>query len=145
MTEKNLYFAYGANMHPGQMAWRCPKALASTSFVLRDWALKFYSHATIVPKNGAQCAGVLWNLTPECEQELDNFEGFPHYYSKRDWNQNGRQFFFYEMNHPLGGYPSEQYVNDIGRSYDQWRLPEKLFDAAIDRVYERYDQEYPEP
>jgi hypothetical protein len=26
---KNLYFAYGANMHPGQMEWRCPKAMAS--------------------------------------------------------------------------------------------------------------------
>jgi hypothetical protein len=59
--------------------------------------------------------------------------------------QNGRQFFIYEMNKPLGGYPSERYVNDIGQSYAQWRLPEKLFDDAIDRVYARYDLEYPEP
>ena len=139
-----LYFAYGANMNRAVMLRRCPTSRPVSAMMLQNWQLEFYSHATIVPKNGAQCAGVLWNLTPECEQELDNFEGFPHYYGKRDWNQNGRQFFFYEMNHPLGGYPSEQYVNDIGRSYDQWRLPEKLFDSAIDRVYERYDQEYPE-
>jgi hypothetical protein len=47
------------------------------------------------------------------------------------------------MNGPLAGYPGERYVNDIGLSYTQWRLPEKLFGAAIDRVYARYDQEYP--
>jgi hypothetical protein len=58
--------------------------------------------------------------------------------------QNGRQFFIYEMNKPLDGYPRENYVNDIGRSYGQWHLPEQLFDAAVDRVYARYDQEYPE-
>ena len=35
----NLYFAYGANMHPGQMAWRCPKARASQAFILNNWEL----------------------------------------------------------------------------------------------------------
>jgi len=138
-----LYFAYGANMNRAVMRRRCPASRPLGVMMLQNWQLEFYTHATVVPATGAQCAGVLWNLTPKCEQELDHFEGFPHYYSKRNLTQNGKQFFIYEMNPPLGGYPSEQYVNDIGRSYDQWRLPQKLFDAAIDRVYARYDTEYP--
>jgi len=140
---KRLYFAYGANMNRAVMRRRCPTAQPIKAMMLQNWQLEFYSHATIIPVNGAQCAGVLWSLTPQDEDELDHFEGFPHYYSKRDWRQNGSDFFFYEMNGPLGGYPGERYVNDIGLSYTQWKLPEKLFDAAIDRVYARYDQEYP--
>ena len=71
---KNLYFAYGANLHPEAMQWRCPKAQAQGAFILRDWELKFYSHATIEPHNGSQVAGVLWEITEACEQSLDVFE-----------------------------------------------------------------------
>ena len=127
----NLYFAYGANMHPGQMEWRCPKALASTSFVLRDWALKFYSHATIEPRRGAEVAGVLWEITPECELSLDAFEGYPSYYTKRTWIQDNTQFFFYEMTSPKSGRPSEGYVLDIRDSYDFWKLPRELLTQSL--------------
>jgi len=128
---KNLYFAYGANMHPGQMEWRCPKALAKGAFVLRDWELKFYSHATIECKKGAQVAGVLWEITPDCEQSLDAFEGFPNYYTKRTWIQDGIQFFFYEMTSPKSGKPSESYVLDIAESYAFWQLPQTLLTESL--------------
>ena len=127
----NLYFAYGANMHPGQMEWRCPKALASTSFVLRDWALKFYSHATIEPRRGAEVACVLWEITQECELSLDAFEGYPSYYTKRTWIQDNTQFFFYEMTSPKSGRPSEGYVLDIRDSYDFWKLPRELLTQSL--------------
>ena len=104
---ENLYFAYGANMHPGQMNWRCPAAQAKGAFMLRDWQLEFYCHATIEPRPGAECPGVLWSLTAECEQALDHFEGWPYYYTKRTWIQDGVQFFFYEMNIP------RQYLNRL--------------------------------
>ena len=128
---KNLYFAYGANMHPGQMAWRCPDALAHQAFILRDWELKFYNHATIEPKKGADVAGVLWTITDACEQSLDAFEGFPSYYTKRTWIQDGRQFFFYEMTDPKSGRPSPGYVQDIRDSYDFWQLPTTLLTQSL--------------
>jgi hypothetical protein len=128
---ENLYFAYGANMHPGQMHWRCPGAKAKGAFVLRDWELKFYCHATIEPKKGTECAGVLWSLTPECEQALDRFEGFPYYYTKRTWIQDGVQFFFYEMTNPKSGKPSEGYVLDIRDSYEFWQLPQNLLTESL--------------
>ena len=128
---KNLYFAYGANMHPGQMQWRCPAAQAKGAFMLRDWQLKFYCHATIEPKKGEECPGVLWSITTECEQSLDRFEGFPYYYTKRTWLQDGIQFFFYEMNDPKSGTPGSSYVADIQDSYEFWRLPQNLLTQSL--------------
>ena len=127
----NLYFAYGANMHPGHMAWRCPLALAQGAFELRDWELKFYNHATIEPRKGAKTAGVLWTITDACEQSLDAFEGFPSYYTKRTWIQDGVQFFFYEMTDPKSGRPSPGYVQDICDSYKFWQLPETLLTQSL--------------
>jgi hypothetical protein len=131
LRERNLYFAYGANMHPGHMSWRCPQAQARGAFVLRDWELKFYSHATIEPRKGGQVAGVLWEITPACEQSLDAFEGFPNYYTKRTWIQDGVQFFFYEMTTPKSGRPSEGYVLDIAESYAFWQLPQTLLTESL--------------
>lgn len=131
MLEKNLYFAYGANMHPEAMQWRCPKALASQAFILREWELRFYSHATIEHKQGAEVAGVLWEITEACEQNLDMFEGFPNYYTKRTWIQDGVQFFFYEMTAPKSGRPSEGYVLDIAESYKFWQLPQNLLTESL--------------
>jgi hypothetical protein len=131
MTTDNLYFAYGANMHPGQMSWRCPAAQAKGAFMLRDWQLKFYCHATIEPQTGTECPGVLWSITAECEQSLDHFEGFPYYYTKRTWIQDGIQFFFYEMNNPKTGTPGSGYVRDIVDSYDFWGIPRQYLNKLI--------------
>ena len=131
MLEQNLYFAYGANMHPGQMAWRCPNARAHGAFILHNWELKFYNHATIEPKQGAKVAGVLWDITPECEASLDLFEGYPSYYTKQTWIQDDTQFFFYEMTNPKSGRPSEGYVLDIRDSYDFWGIPRQPLNRLI--------------
>ena len=128
---KNLYFAYGANLHPEAMQWRCPNAQAQGAFILRDWELRFYSHATIEPRKGSQVAGVLWEITEACEQSLDVFEGFPNYYTKRTWIQDDRQFFFYEMTTPKSGSPSEGYVLDIAESYAFWQLPQTLLTESL--------------
>ena len=127
----NLYFAYGANMHPGHMSWRCPAAQAQGAFILRDWQLKFYCHATIEPGKGNETAGVLWTITDACEQSLDAFEGFPSYYTKRTWIQDGVQFFFYEMTDPKSGRPSPGYVQDIRDSYKFWQLPTTLLTQSL--------------
>ena len=66
----NLYFAYGANINIWDMEIRCPNARPVGAFELRDWQLELYSHATIQPNPGQSVHGVLWDLTPECEQAL---------------------------------------------------------------------------
>jgi gamma-glutamylcyclotransferase (GGCT)/AIG2-like uncharacterized protein YtfP len=131
MLKRKLYFAYGANMHLGQMKRRCPKARVNGAFILRDWKLNFYSHATIEPQQGAQVAGVLWEITESCEHRLDAFEGFPSYYTKRTWSQAGIEFFFYEMTTPKTGRPGAGYVSDIAESYELWNLPKNLLDESL--------------
>ena len=131
LQDRTLYFAYGANMHPAAMRWRCPGALGIGSFVLRDWELRFYNHATIEQRKGAATHGVLWAITEECEAHLDTFEGFPSYYTKRTWIQDGQQFFFYEMTDPKSGRPSPGYVADIRESYEFWCMPTDALLTAL--------------
>ena len=122
--QTKLYFAYGANMHIKYMSQRCPAAIPVQQFNLRDWELKFYNHATIVPVTGTYTPGVLWNITEECESLLDNFEGYPSYYTKRKWIQDGVEFFFYEMTpENRSGKPGQDYVSNIVDSYDYWSIP----------------------
>lgn len=131
MLEKRLYFAYGANMNIENMAWRCPEARPVCSYRLRDWELEFYSHATIAPRSGAEVAGVLWYITPECEANLDAFEGFPDYYTKRSWIQDGEHIMFYEMTDFKRGQPTLGYISDIRSQYHHWHLPVQYLDQAI--------------
>ena len=76
-------------------------------------------------------AGVLWALTPECEYSLDRFEGFPDYYTKRTWQQDGVWIMFYEMTLPKTGRPSSDYVGNIVTSYHDWGLPLPRLQTAL--------------
>ena len=140
----SLYFAYGANINADDMARRCPLAEPVGAFELYHWQLELYCHATIEPKQNTSVHGVLWQLTPECEQALDRFEGYPSYYTKRTWNQGGQWFFFYEMTDPKSGTPSPGYIGGIAQGYDQWRLPQTKLKDALDRTYDtrRGNREY---
>ena len=128
---KSLYFAYGANMHPTSMKHRCPKAVPLQQFNLLDWRLEFYNHATIVPAAGCYVPGVLWEITEDCEYSLDAFEGYPTYYTKRDWYQGDVDFFFYEMTPTnRSGSPGSGYVSNIADSYRYWNIPADLLKAV---------------
>lgn len=131
-----LYFAYGANINIWDMEIRCPNARPVGALELRDWQLEFYSHATIEPKRDASVHGLLWDLTPECEQALDRFEGWPIYYTKREWTQDGHRFFFYEMADPRSGRPHRDYIMNIADGYLHWNLPVERLSEALDRTYE---------
>ena len=131
-TFTRLYFAYGANMHEDNMKYRCPDAVPVGTYVLKNWQLKFYTHANIEYKKGAEVAGVLWRITDVCEYNLDRFEGYPTYYVKQDWYQDGKKFFFYEMTNPRTGVPYQGYIDDIIESYFQWQLPMPLLETALE-------------
>lgn len=133
---KSLYFAYGANMHPTSMKYRCPGAVAVRQFDLRDWELKFYNHATILPRHSRHVPGVLWEITEDCKYSLDLYEGYPTYYTKRNWRQDGLDFFFYEMTpNNSNGWPGSSYVSNIADSYRYWNIPDNALEAALREKY----------
>lgn len=71
------YFAYGANMDPVHMAERCPGARRLGLAVLPDHEFRIaacgYGNAAAAP--GREVHGVLWELLPDDELALDDFEG----------------------------------------------------------------------
>ena len=142
MLETRYYFAYGANMNMNSMSWRCPEARPVGAFTLRDWELEFYSHANILPKTGSGVYGVLWAITPDCEANLDAFEGFPDYYTKRSWVQDGKHIMFYEMADFKRGHPTLGYISDIRSSYHYWHLPVKYLDQIVDATVKKTTTEY---
>ena len=64
-----LYAAYGSNVNPGQMAFRCPTAKNVGPGVLKGWKLSFRSTgtkavATIIPDAGSSVPVICWELQP---------------------------------------------------------------------------------
>lgn len=74
---ERLYFAYGSNINLDQMERRCPNAEVVGPVTLNGYRLLFrggypnHGVATIAPDPTKQVKGLLWRLTPECEQSLD--------------------------------------------------------------------------
>lgn len=86
---KKLYIAYGSNLNLVQMAARCPSARVYAKGVLNNWELVYRgamtnSHATIIRKKGSTVPVLVWEIQPKDEYFLDIYEGYPHYYSKKD-------------------------------------------------------------
>ena len=73
---ETIYFAYGSNLDPRQMAQRCPEAQAQGAAVLEDWRFLINERgfATIVKDPAAKVHGHIWLLTPGDEAALDKYE-----------------------------------------------------------------------
>ncbi|HXP76263.1 MAG TPA: gamma-glutamylcyclotransferase family protein [Stellaceae bacterium] len=73
---RRRYFAYGANIIAADMARRCPAAREIGTTILPGWRFVVTrgGYSTMVPGPSARVVGVLWSLTPACEQTLDEFE-----------------------------------------------------------------------
>lgn len=82
-----LYFAYGSNMSPSQMARRCPGAQPVDRAVLADWRL-IITHrgsANIVPERGAETHGVVWRFENRHIGLMDRWEGVSRRVYRRAW------------------------------------------------------------
>lgn len=122
-----LYVAYGSNLNLQQMGARCPSATICGTGVLNNWELvyrgsKTNSHATIVRKLGSTIPVLLWEIQPIDEYRLDVYEGYPHYYFKKNVMVNidgkKRKAMVYIMDeHKLPGKPSKTYIETIRKGY----------------------------
>ena len=112
-----LYFAYGSNMDLNQMAFRCPDAEVLETVRLEGYRLAFRSNggnrgvATILPDPDSHVDGVLWEISPEDERNLNFYEGFPRLYGKRTLtvvNRLGKEVeaMAYVMNAPYKDRPA---------------------------------------
>ena len=82
MQKEVVYFAYGSNMNPDQMAERCPGAKAVCPAKLRNYRLAERKYADIDWDEGSNVYGVMYTV-PENEMEkLDGYEGAPRIYER---------------------------------------------------------------
>ena len=128
-----LYFAYGSNMDLNQMAFRCPDAEVLETVRLEGYRLAFRSNggnrgvATILPDPDSHVDGVLWEISPEDERNLNFYEGFPRLYGKPTLtvvNRLGKEVeaMAYVMNAPYKdrpAVPSASYLRGILRGCQQ--------------------------
>jgi gamma-glutamylcyclotransferase (GGCT)/AIG2-like uncharacterized protein YtfP len=79
-----LYFAYGSNLNPTQMAARCPGHVVVGRASVPGYSLRFRGYGrdwagavgTIEPAPGQVVHGVLFELTPAHYTTLDEYEGY---------------------------------------------------------------------
>ena len=97
-----LYFAYGSNLHLGQMRHRCRQSQLIGWAVLPDYRLVERGFADIEPKKGVKVYGAVFEITTDDLKALDIYEGFPNGYVRR-WvkvtfeNGNTLYALVYEM------------------------------------------------
>ena len=89
MKDKRYYIAYGSNLNVPQMRMRCPHATILGTANLKGWELLFKgsktgSYLTIEECEDGTIPVVIWEVTALDEAALDRYEGFPHFYYKRD-------------------------------------------------------------
>lgn len=77
-----LYFAYGMNTNPGEMAHRCPGAVSLGHARLINHAFRFAQHADVELTSDSFVDGVLWEITEKHLEALDQLEGYPYYYDR---------------------------------------------------------------
>lgn len=121
---KMYYFAYGSNMDISQMKRRCPMAKPIRPLMIKGWKLIFRSVADITPAGKDNVVrGALWEITEQCEQSLDRYEGW-----RPDETGLYRKIYFktstvdgpvmaYVMNSDEHLAPADLYLETIMRGY----------------------------
>lgn len=144
-----LYFAYGANTHHGQMAYRCPNAHYLSTAVLFEHELIFRGVADIRPAVEHTVHGALWDIDDADLAALDRFEGFPNLYTRRgvsvqlDRCKHGFDralAIVYQMKPGrLISPPSDGYLDTLLRGYTDCELPDIQIERALHTTYAEHD------
>jgi len=130
MTTK-LYVAYGSNLNMSQMQIRCPAARPMGPVVIDGWRLVFRGVADIVPAEGHQVMGGLWEITEDCEAALDRYEGYPNLYGKHHFSmEDGNEVMTYVMISGGIRLPVDPYFHTIEQGYEDFGLDTDTLWAA---------------
>jgi len=138
-----LYFAYGSNLHMGQMARRCPEATPWSKFIYPGWRLVFRGVADIEYAPGFEVQGGLWRITGADEAALDTYEGvrsglyikdyFLIHYTDAEGERQVERVLVYLMGRETGQYaPGKYYLETIRQGYQNFGLKEERLDEAVE-------------
>ena len=131
------YFAYGSNMSWDELRAWCPSAEFVTIARLPDHRLDFtrYSQrrrggvADVVPSNGDEVWGVLYDIPSDELPALDRKEGVPNAYQRQDVRvivQSGERaeaLTYTVVQKVPTQLPSQSYIDLILKGAREWKLP----------------------
>jgi len=138
--QKSLMWAFGSNLNHAHMRARCPNATPIKGLYIDHAKLVFRSVADVMFERGAIAAGGLWEITKECEERLDRYEGVASgLYSKLSirllYRGEERDCLFYQMNEEGVMPPSNSYLGIIRQGYRDFGLDERLLNEAVDEAW----------
>jgi hypothetical protein len=142
-VSRTFYWAYGSNLCEEAMLSRCPAARKVGPLYVPNGALVFRSCADVVSRQGWECPGGLWRITPECEEALDRYEGVEHGLYEKLYltlgTKDGRRHkcLYYKMNE--GGImpPPAYYLDTIVQGYRDFGLDLNHLEQALEHSWEQ--------
>ena len=146
-----LYFAYGSNLDKDQMAVRCTSARYIANACLKEYRLDFTRFsktrgcavADVVEEDGSEVWGVIYEISEEDCNELDECEGYLSSTYKDDnaYNREIIEVFencdldkpkkvsiYIANQEPNPGYPSREYQDHILKGARHFNLPESYIE-----------------
>lgn len=140
--KKQLYFAYGSNMSPEQMAERCPGSELVGPLTLPDGRLVFRQVADIIYSKGSTIHGVVYRISESDERTLDRAEGVGSgVYSKKYIRLSikggeSEKCLYYKMTGNDGvAPPTLDYYHRILDGYRAHGFDEEKLNEAVDRSW----------
>jgi len=130
------YFAYGSNLNKRQLRERCPDSKPMFIATLPNYKLVFVGWSrqwrggviSIKTLRGERVRGSIYEVSEQCVQRLDKFEGHPTDYARQ------KVTVFDEDSEPIEAItyikagqfeetqPSKEYLTVIQQGYRDWRL-----------------------
>jgi hypothetical protein len=107
----------------------------------------FRAVADVEPSEDSVVHGALWSITHECEESLDEYEGFPHLYEKRlvtvIHEQRGQvEAMVYTMQYKTSlTPPSADYRALIDKGYSDFGIPTEQLHTAVREAEDAYHRE----
>ncbi len=136
-----IYLAYGSNLNLEQMEWRCPYATVVGAVEVPGYQLLFRGQngsavATIEPVDGCIVPALLWEITPRCEEALDQYEGWPRLYRK-EWitvtfgEKETDAMVYIMIEGPAVGIPGRGYLGTILQGYESAGFDRAVLERAV--------------
>ncbi len=133
-----VYAGYGSNLCLAQMLRRCPAAQPLAAGTLRDHRLVFRGVADLAATPSHSVPVGLYVITPDCEVELDIYEGFPRLYRKEGVTVETVaglvSAFVYLMNSHDFDPPRAPYLAVIEEGYRDWHFDRAPLEAALNHA-----------
>jgi gamma-glutamylcyclotransferase (GGCT)/AIG2-like uncharacterized protein YtfP len=119
------------------MSRLCPTATRIGTTLLDGYELVFCRYATIEKIIGGVVPVGIWSIDDNCENELDQYEGYPSLYRKEYidfmFNNNSYIGMCYLMNSTKRVIPDNYYYNVILSGYKHFNIDEKYLKEALER------------